>query len=56
MMADPVERLLSKDDLTKLLSSLYRTLLSIDIQHMTSLYSVWSTDIPSLTTEDWYEC
>lgn len=50
---DPVETVLSQEDLRKPLSVLYGTLLRTDSPKIEKLWDNWRTGIPSLDREDW---
>lgn len=53
---DPIEELLAQESLTKPLSSLYLSLLSLESPKMERLWEAWKADIPSLEREDWEDC
>lgn len=53
---DPIEELLAQESLSKPLSSLYMSLLSLDSPRLESLWEAWRTDIPTLEREDWNDC
>lgn len=53
---DPIEELLAQESLSKPLSSLYFSLLSLESPKLERLWEAWNNDIPTLEREDWNKC